>query len=89
MTSPWIRTSIGKGLALQFSGRGTALSVAGVRADRAFRSRGSNGADPEHKLGLATGAWVAIGVGAAVGLGVLLFADYCHRKIAEICGDEE
>jgi hypothetical protein len=60
-------TRIGEGLALNFTARHKpTLTLGGIRADTALGMKSSAGLDSERRLGVSTGAWVAIGVGAAV-----------------------
>jgi hypothetical protein len=85
-----VRTDIGEGIALNFAaGSRPSLTLAGLRADRALGLAGSSQADPKNKTGLSTGAWVGIGVVAAIGVTALLFVNYCHDKEASLCGDSE
>jgi len=70
-----IRTRIGEGLALNFGTKsGPTITLAGVRADRAFESQSARQLDATKKLGVSTGGWVAIGVGVAVLTGGIYFA---------------
>ena len=83
-----VRTTVGEGLALNFSPRSKpTLTLAGVRADRVLSLAASE--DDDSKRGVSTGVWIAIGVAAAVGVGALLYADYCNDNEATLCGDEE
>ena len=68
------RASIGEGLALNFSPRTKpTLTLAGVRADQALGLRPQDQVEGDEKLGVSTGGWVAIGVGAAVLVGAAAF----------------
>jgi hypothetical protein len=67
-----VRTSIGEGVALNF-GRKPTLTLAGVRADQALGLTPSKDVDAEHKLGVSTGGWIAIGIGVAAVAGGLYF----------------
>jgi len=70
-----IRTRIGEGLALNFGTKsGPTITLAGVRADKAFASQSARQLDATKKLGVSTGGWVAIGVGVAVLTGGIYFA---------------
>jgi hypothetical protein len=78
-------TRIGEGLALNLSpGSKPTLSLAGVRVDRALRLDKGPRADDDGKLGLSTGAAVAIGIGAAVLVGAGVF-----YAAATHCGEHE
>ena len=82
-----IRTSIGDGLALSFTGSGQPeLTLAGTRADVALGLGPRGPTTPDGKLGVSTGGWIAIGVGTvalvAVG-GLYLWAEhisYCEER---------
>ena len=67
-----VRTSIGEGFALNI-GRRPTLTLAGVRADQALGIAPSKDVDAEHKLGVSTGGWIAIGVGVIAVAGGLYF----------------
>ncbi len=67
-----VRTSIGEGVALNF-GRKPTLTLAGVRADQALGLTPSKDADAKHKLGVSTGGWIALGIGAVAVAGGLYF----------------
>lgn len=83
-----VRTTIGEGLALNFSPKSKpTLTLAGIRADRVLSLAATD--DGDKKRGISTGVWVAIGVVAAVGVSALLYADYCNDNEATLCGDEE
>jgi hypothetical protein len=85
-----VRTDIGEGIALDFTSNSKpTLTLAGVRADRALGMSGSRRPGDNNKMGLSTGAWVGIGVLAAIGVTTLLFVDYCHDKESSLCGDSE
>lgn len=85
-----VRTQIGEGVTLRLSAATKpTLMLAGLRADRSLGINRSGQADPKNRIGLSTGAWIGIGVVAAIGVGALLFADYCHDKISSLCGDDE
>jgi hypothetical protein len=85
-----IRTNIGEGIALNFNaGSKPSLTLAGVRADRALGLAGAREVGAKNKMGLSTGAWVGIGVVAAIGVTTLLFIDYCNDKESSLCGDSE
>ncbi len=84
------RTSIGQGLSLGFRpGSKPTLTLGGIRADHALHLSQQGKVDAKQKLGLSTGAWVGIGVVAAVVVGVVLYSSYCDRKLSSICGDSE
>jgi len=74
-----VRTRIGKGIALSLESRAKPTLTLGIRADYALGLGSQSQADPDNKLGLSTGAAVAIGVGAAllIGGGIWL-ADAIH-----------
>lgn len=85
-----VRTDIGEGIAVDFTSNSKpTLTLAGIRADRALGLAGSRRPDDNNKMGLSTGAWVGIGVLAAIGVTTLLFVDYCHDKESSLCGDSE
>lgn len=65
---------IGEGIALNLTpGARPALTLAGVRADTALGLRRDGDIDSERKLGVSTGGWIAIGVGAAVVAGAAIW----------------
>jgi hypothetical protein len=83
------RVKIGEGVALGFARNAKPqLTLAGVRADYALGLRPVGQVDAKNKLGLSTGAWVAIGVVAAIGVTAIVFVNYCQDKEASICGDK-
>lgn len=83
-----VSTSVGEGLALSFGRhQKPMLTLAGIRADRALRLNDDDDGNGKH--GLSTGAWIAIGLGVAVGAGALWYSNYCHHNLSELCGDEE
>lgn len=59
------RTSIGEGIALNLGSK-PSLTLAGVRADRAFGLAPASKDDSGHRLGLSNGGWIAVGIGAVV-----------------------
>ena len=67
-----IQTSIGEGAALNLGSRPT-VTLMGVRADKALGINRSGRVNSENKLGVSSGGWVAIGVGALVLTGGLVF----------------
>ena len=74
-----VRTSIGEGLALNFSPHSKpTLTLAGVRADAALGLRRDGDIDSDQKLGISTGGWIAIGLGTAAAIvgGLYLAADH-------------
>jgi len=78
-------TRIGEGFALNLSpGSKPTLSLAGVRVDRALRLDKGSSAGDDGKLGLSTGAAVAIGIGAVVLVGAGVF-----YAVATHCSDHE
>jgi len=84
------RFVIGKGLAVGVTeGSRPTVTLAGIRADRALGFTRQGQVDAKNKLGLSTGAWVGIGLVSAVVIGVLLYSDYCDRKLSSVCGDSE
>ena len=70
---------VGEGIALNLkSGRRPTLTLVGIRADTALGLRRSGNLDADKKLGVSSGGWVAIGVGALalVAGGLYLAADH-------------
>jgi hypothetical protein len=75
-----VRTTIGEGLALNFAPKSKpTFTLAGVRADTALALQRGGGTDPQRKLGVSTGGWVAIGVGVAVLVGGIYFVHLVHE----------
>jgi hypothetical protein len=65
-----VQTRIGEGIALNFGGRPT-MTLAGERADRALGFHSAKEVDADRRMGISTGGWIAIGLGAvAVGGGL-------------------
>jgi hypothetical protein len=64
-----VRTKIGEGLALNLVGSKPTLTLAGTRADYALGLQRDRQIDTDQKLGISTGAWVAIGLGTALIVG--------------------
>jgi hypothetical protein len=73
-----VRTSIGEGVALNF-GRKPTLTLAGVRADQALGLNPTKDVEANHKLGVSTGGWVAIGVGVIAVAGGLYMAHRIYK----------
>jgi len=75
-----VHTTIGEGLALSLAARSKPqVTLAGVRADRAFGLTTANGSASGRKQGISTLGWVGIGVGAVLVAGVVgvaLWADH-------------
>jgi hypothetical protein len=70
-----VRTRIGEGLALNLNAdRKPTLTLAGVPAGHALGLETRRSTDPNHKAGISTGGWIAIGVGTAVVAGAVAFA---------------
>lgn len=67
-----VRTHIGEGVALKIGAKPT-LTFAGARADQVLGIGSSKGIDAKRKLGVSTGGWIAIGVGAVAIVGGLYF----------------
>ncbi len=73
-TTGFIRTRIGEGVALDLQpSRKPVLTIAGMRADTALGLQRGRGNTPEQKLGISTGAAVAIGVGVVAIAGAAYF----------------
>jgi len=69
-----VNTSIGEGLALNFtSGKKPTVTLAGVRADRALGLTSGPGSSAGTRLGMSDGGKVALGVGAALLIGAGIF----------------
>jgi hypothetical protein len=65
---------IGEGLALNLTpGAKPTLTLAGIRADTALGLHRNGTVDSDRELGVSTGGWIAIGVGAAVVVGAAVF----------------
>ena len=65
---------IGEGIALNLTpGAKPTLTLAGVRADAVLGLQRNGDLDSDRKLGVSTGGWVAIGIGAAVLVGAAVF----------------
>ena len=61
---------IGEGIALNLTpGAKPTLTLAGIRADTALGLHRNGNVDSDKKLGVSTGAWIAIGVGVAALVG--------------------
>ena len=79
-----VKTTIGEGIALNL-GRKPTLTLAGVPADQALGLRPSNEVDAGQKMGVSTGGWIAIGLGAvAIGGGL-----YFLHLVAESAKNSE
>lgn len=77
-----VRTTIGEGVALNFSPQSKpTLSLAGVRADTALRLRPQVEVNGDRKLGVSKGGKIAIGVGAALlagaAVGYVMLSNRC------------
>ena len=72
-----VRTTIREGAALSFApGAKPAVTLAGIRADKALAFQSAEKVKADSKLGISTGAAIAIGVGvAALAVGLLVFKD--------------
>lgn len=69
-----VRTGIGQGIALNLTPNARpSLTLAGVRADTALGLKSQGRSEADRKLGLSTGATIAIGVGAALLVGGAIF----------------
>ena len=86
-SSGLVRTRIGEGLAFGIAPKAKpTLTLAGMRADTALGLTRTGRSKAEQKLGVSTGGWVAIGVGAAVviaGVAYLAWAEHvsdCERR---------
>ena len=76
---------IGEGLALNLTPQAKpTLTLAGIRADRVLGLRRGGDLNSDRKLGVSTGGWIAIGVGAAVLVGAAVF-----YNAATSCADHE
>ena len=65
---------IGEGIALNLApGAKPTLTLAGVRADAVLGLQRDGDLNSDRKLGVSTGGWIAIGVGAAVLVGAAVF----------------
>lgn len=90
--SGMIRTTIGEGLALNFSPKSKpTLTLAGVRADTALGLQRNGRVDTEGKLGVSTGGWIAIGVGAVALAGAAIYVGRiveCEADPDDNCGSD-
>ena len=70
-----IRTRIGEGLALEFSpSHAPHATLAGMPVAQSLgMTRGEGGPESDRKLGVSTGAWVGLGLGAAALAGAVIF----------------
>lgn len=66
-----VQTRIGDGIALNFGSKPN-VTLAGIPADKALGLAPAKGPQSDQKLGLSTGGWIAVGVGA-VALGVAIY----------------
>jgi hypothetical protein len=74
-----VRTRIGEGLAFGFTPKAKpTLTLAGVRADTALGLTREGKSKVEQRLGVSTGGWVAIGLGAVL-VGVGAYYVYWHE----------
>jgi len=87
----FVRTRIGNGVALSLApGEKPAVTLAGLRADRALGFTRGGRINDQQKFGVSTGVWIGVGiVAAAVVVGAILLSDYCDGHIAGVCGDKE
>lgn len=68
------RTRVGEGLALEFSSHAKPRATfAGLPAAQAFGFTSTERQDDERKLGISSGGWVGIGLGAAALAGAVIF----------------
>ena len=77
-----VRTRIGEGAAFNLAtGAKPTVTLAGVRADQALGLRSAGEVNADRKLGMSTGAAIAIGVGVVavlvVGGGLIYLSNYC------------
>ena len=71
----YVASRIGEGVELDFSGTKPTIALAGIRADRALGLTTTPPAKTDqHKTGISTGGWIAIGVGTVVVGGLIGFA---------------
>ena len=91
-SSGMIRTTIGEGLAMNFSPKSKpTLTLAGVRADTALGLQRNGRVDTEGKLGISTGGWIAIGVGAVALAGAAIYVGRiveCEADPDDNCGSD-
>ena len=76
-----VKTTIGEGIALNL-GRKPTLTLAGVPADQALGLRPSNEVDAGQKMGVSTGGWIAIGLGARRICALSMCAWYMRSSLA-------
>lgn len=78
-TDGMVRTRIGEGLAFNLApNTRPSVTLAGIRADTALGLQARKRSTPDHKSGVSTGGWIAIGVGTALvvaGVGLALLID--------------
>jgi len=68
------RTTIGEGVALNFGPHSKpTLTLAGVRADTALGLHRNGNVESDKRLGVSSGGWVAIGLGAVALAGGIYF----------------
>jgi len=87
-----VRTRIGEGLTLDLTSHAKpVLTLSGVRADTALGLQPQGQLDAQGKLGVSTGGWIAIGVGAVALVGALIYVGKiveCERDPDDNCGSD-
>ena len=81
-------TRLGEGLGVDFASGKPALTLRGVPADLAFGLRQQGRVDPKAKLGISSGAWIAIGAVVAVAAVVAVTQLTCVGKDKDFCGSD-
>lgn len=83
----FVRTSIGEGVALRLSPKAKpSLTLAGVPVNSALGLKPQGEVDADHKLGISTAGYIAIGVGVAALVGGFIFyQDFKDGSLSDCC----